>query len=303
MAAARRRKDVTMMIKHMIAAGALVLCSAAAFALPSSEEVQSAVKAGNYAQAETMMHEVVDAKPQSAKAHYVYAEILAHDAKFDEAARQADWARRIDPSIGFTDPAKFRSFEQLLQREQNRTRAALSPRVIDQAPAQTMPLQQQQHIGNGLPGWVWGLGFAALAFLIWRMVSRRQTMGGQPAAAYGGGYGPQGGGFGAQGGGFGGTPMGSAPGGGMLRTGLAAAGGLAGGMLLEKYLEGDRHNGDDLRDAERPGGQQGVLDNGAGQAASDLEARPVDFGSGNGWGGDASSAADDFTPSGDDGGW
>src|ERR1700712_5224433 len=99
------------MMKRKILLCAIALWSAAAFALPSTEEAQAAVKAGNFPQAETMMQEVVAAKPQSAKAHYLYAEILAHDAKFDEAARQAREARTIDPAIGFTDPAKFRSFE------------------------------------------------------------------------------------------------------------------------------------------------------------------------------------------------
>jgi hypothetical protein len=56
------------------------------FALPSTEAVQSATR--------------------------------AHDAKFDEAARQAAQAQQIDPTLGFTDPEKFRNFEQLLRREQ-----------------------------------------------------------------------------------------------------------------------------------------------------------------------------------------
>jgi hypothetical protein len=64
-------------------------------------------------------------------------------------------------------------------------------------------------------------------------------------------------------------------------------------MLLEKYLEGQHGN------AGYAGPQEGV-DPGAGQAASDLESRQVDFGNGNDWGGDGGGG--DFTPSGDDGG-
>ena len=49
----------------------------------------------------------------------------------------------------------------------------------------------------------------------------------------------------------------------------------------------------------------GGWDNGSGQAATDLENRPIDFGNGNDWGGDAGGGggSDNFTPSGDDGGW
>jgi hypothetical protein len=109
-----------------------------------------------------------------------------------------------------------------------------------------------------------------------------------------------GGGYGAPGGGYG---YGQAPSaaGSALRTGLAAAGGLAGGMLLEKYLEGQR--GEGVREAGAVPG--GGADDGSAQAASELENRPIDFGQGNDWGGDLGPSAD-FTPSGDDdngGGW
>ena len=50
-------------------------------------------KQGGYSQAEGMMREVVDAKPGSAKAHYIYAEILAHSGSFSKAAEEAGNAR------------------------------------------------------------------------------------------------------------------------------------------------------------------------------------------------------------------
>ncbi|MDE2504423.1 MAG: hypothetical protein KGL18_15780, partial [Burkholderiales bacterium] len=107
-----------MKLPRILAALALALGACAAYALPSVAEVQAAVRAGHYNQAESMMQEVVTAKPGSARAHYVYAEILAHDAHFNEAARQAELARTLDPAIGFTDKAKFEQLQQLLAREQ-----------------------------------------------------------------------------------------------------------------------------------------------------------------------------------------
>jgi hypothetical protein len=171
-------------MKAKILLASLALWSAAAFALPSFTDVENAVHSGNYAQAETMMQEVVAAKPGSAKAHYVYAELLAHDAKFGQAATEAAQAQQIDPAISFTDPAKFRDFQRLLQREQAGGTRANAP--AGYAPGHgygTAPIQR------GVPGWAWGLGFAIIAFMIWRMASRRTSMMGR--AAYGGapGYG------------------------------------------------------------------------------------------------------------------
>src|ERR1700749_500749 len=103
---------MTMKRKMMlVAACAAALWSVSAMALPSVNDVQAAVKAGDFPKAETMMQEVVAAKPESPRAHYLYAEILAHDAKFADAAAESRKARELDPTLKFTDPAKFRSFE------------------------------------------------------------------------------------------------------------------------------------------------------------------------------------------------
>ena len=266
-------------MKRILLSLLLLAASALAFALPSVEAVQAEVKAGRYAQAESMMQEVVAAKPKSAKAHYVYAEILAHNGRFDEAARQARQAREIDPAIRFTDPAKFRSFEQLLQREQAAqaspapSNSALTSPAATPAPTPAAPVRARD---SGLPGWAWGLGFAAVAVLVWRLVSRRSAAAAAPAYA-GGGYG----GYGTP------MPTGGA-GSGMLGTGLAAAGGFAAGMLAEKMLEGGHHDDGSHAGSAAPGGlQPGMFDDAARSAAGELEDRSIDFGSGGDWGSDA----------------
>jgi|GEM_PF-3188348 len=58
-----------------------------------------------------MMSEVVAAKPDSAKAHYIYAEMLAHNRNFTKASKEAARARQLDPvhrptrTIAFQDEA------------------------------------------------------------------------------------------------------------------------------------------------------------------------------------------------------
>ena len=286
---------------------AAALWSAAAMALPSNNDVQAAVKAGDFPKAETMMQEVVAAKPQSAKAHYLYAEILAHDAKFTDAAAQARRAREIDPALSFTnDPEKFRSFESLLQREQAGpavntqpapARVNMAPAIPQQAPVSTA--------SSGVPGWVWVGGLAVVAFLIFRSVSRRAMA--NNMAGGGGGYGMNPGmaqpGYGP---GYGGPGYGGSTGGSLLGTGLAAAGGVAGGMLLEKMLEGNHRDENYGNGNPNYGSQGGSFDNGSNQAASDLENRPIDFGSGgNDWdsGGSGSDMGGGGGGSDDGGGW
>src|SRR3954470_13010103 len=105
-------------MKKWILSLVLASVAAVAWALPSLQDVEAEVQAGRWAQAETMMREVIAARPNSAKAHYVYAEILAHDGKIALAAEEAQKARVIDPDVRFTDPEKFRSFEARLLEAQ-----------------------------------------------------------------------------------------------------------------------------------------------------------------------------------------
>ena len=298
--------------KMLMVACAAALWSAAAMAVPTVDDVSAAARAGDYPKAESLVREVIAAKPQSAKAHYILAEILSKEHKFADASAEAHQARDIDPTLKFAgDPQRFRTFEGELAREQARPAAAVTPMRVD-AP-QMAPAVPVQAAGSGIPGWVWVGGIALVLFLIFRSVSRRAVANN---LAGGGGYAPQGGfgaqpgmpqpGYGPANGGSYGPGYGQAPGGGLLRTGLAAAGGVAGGMLLERMLEGNRH---DENYGNTSLGSQGANYSDADQATRDLDNRPIDYGSGgNDWGGDSSGGGgDNFTPSGggDDsgGGW
>ncbi len=268
-----------------------------AMALPTVEEVQAEAAKGHYAEAETMMQEVVAARPGSARAHYVYAEMLAHDRRFDLAAEQVAQARSIDPALKFTDPDRFRAFEQLLAREQASARGAgVGTRTPALAPPTTevAPVQRSA----GIPGWVWVLGLAGLGFVAWRALSARRpaAAGAAPyAPAVAGGGAPAGG---TLGGGYGpGYPPAPGAGSGLLGTGMAVAGGVAAGMLAEKLLEGHRGDGLGLAGGNAGGGSLASDLMGGGRsddsAARELEQRPIDFGSGDEWGGGDAPASDD----------
>ena len=311
-------------MRKAIVSLALALVTAVAFALPTTQEVEAQVRQGNYSQAEAMMNEVVTARPGSARAHYVYAEILAHNRNYAKAADEAQKARQIDPALSFTDPAKFRAFEQLLAREQSASKSSSGSLNIGPsgtstdraAPARAAPTREAPvRESTGAPGWLWGLGAIALAWVAWRMMAKRRAAGAAGMAAGPAGataYGPMnpnaGGPYGP-GNAYGpGQPVGPAamgrPGSGMLGTGMAVAGGVAGGMLLNEMLN-RRHDGGATGNTAQ-GGSDGLVpgsfDTGDAQvAANELQSRDVDFGSGNDWGGDAGSIdVGDAGGSGDD---
>jgi hypothetical protein len=165
-------------MRKLIASVALASLSVLAWALPSLQQVEAQIGQGNYAQAESMMREVVAAKPDSAHAHYVYAEILAHERKFAQAVEEAKAARTIDPDVKFTDPEKFRTFEATLLRAQNPAgRTAPTPSSVEsRAPAQMAPARvAPAPVSAGVPAWVWLAGPGAIGFVLWRMLSRSRA--------------------------------------------------------------------------------------------------------------------------------
>jgi hypothetical protein len=281
----------------------LVLACAVAWAVPTVQQVQTEVQQGNYSRAETMMREVVDAKPGSAKAHYLYAEILAHNGSFAKATEEAGKARQLDPEIRFTQPDKFQAFEKLLEREQKPAQRSETSTTVLPAPVAAEPLRAP---AGGIPGWVWLAALGVVGYLLWRGFSRSRVASspsgsfGMPATAPSNGYGaaPMGG-YGA------GAPYANAPAaspsGGLLRTGLAVAGGVAAGMMVDEMLHHRQGAGTD----SLSGLQHGVFDAPpTDDAANELERRNVDFGNGNDW--DAGDAGVDLGGGGggtDDGGW
>ena len=305
-----------MNIKHLVAALVLTTSALMSWALPTVEAVQAEVQRGNYAQAEVMMQDVVAAKPGSARAHYIYAEILSHNKRLGEAAKEAARARQIDPALSFTDQAKFKALESLLEREQASARPRAATAVT--APMATAPqaaARTAPEPTGGVPTWVWALALGGLAAGVWALVSRRSQaatpamgMANMPMAPpQAAGYGP----VNASGYGPGAAPgyapgYGQAPsrGVGMMGVGLAAAGGVAAGMLAEKLLHGGNGPGSNAGLAQSSGlGSPGMFDDAPADnaAARELEQRLVDFGNGDGWGGDSADAGGGGDQ--DEGGW
>jgi hypothetical protein len=288
------------LMKRWLLAMSLVLLASVAQALPTVGDVEAEVQKGNYAQAQSMMHEVVVAKPGSAKAHYLYAEILAHNDDFVQASQQAGLARQIDPSLKFTEPEKFKAFEQLLDREAQRANRTPRPgssldsltRAVPTLPSAPMPLDANrvEQSQPGVPAWVWVAGLAGVALIAWKVMSR--TTGASPpiGATDSPAYGPASGYAPAYSPPYAPNTGGAAPGAGLMGVGLAAAGGVAAGMLAERFLERGHEPRSDTGFLEPNSfaNPSSLRDD----DATALEDRPIDFGSGDDWGGDGAGSVD-----------
>ncbi|PTT91744.1 hypothetical protein DBR42_03305 [Pelomonas sp. HMWF004] len=283
-------------MKRALIPALLTAFTLSAMALPGLDAVQSEIAKGHYTQAEDMMREVVAARPDSARAHYVYAEILAHDQRFARAADEAAQARRLDPALSFTQPEKFNAFSALLEREQAAGRSAAGGGAGRLHASPQVAWAPSAPVSSGVPAWAWAAGLALLAFGMWRLVGGRAAMPVGSLAPYNGVPAPAGGN------GYAAPPMVAAPygapsmvapsGHGLMATGLAVAGGVAAGMLAERLLDGHRSPMGlvpDAFDAPPP------IDT----AAQALEQRPIDMGTGAGWGG-GETDIDTGTPSDDD---
>ena len=198
----------------------------------SIDQVYKAAESGNLGEAQRMMDAVLAQHPNSAKAHFVEAEISAKQGQMDRASTELSKAEALKPGLPFAKPEAVQE---------------LKNRISDR---HTMTVAQPA--SSGFP---WGMlfvagGAIAILFLIMRAFSARNAMSSyQPARpSYGQPYGGSGPAYGAP---PYGQPYGGAPGGGMgssimggLATGAAVGAGMvAGEALAHHFMDGNSSGG------------------------------------------------------------
>ena len=127
---------------------------------PTLHEVYQAAQSGNVAQAQRLMQEVLRAHPNSAKAHYVEAELLAKQGQLGAASAELATAERLEPGLPF---AKAEAVRELRAR----VGTGLPPFGAVSAPAAS----------SGLP-WgaiLVGVGIVGLIILGVRAMARRSA--------------------------------------------------------------------------------------------------------------------------------
>lgn len=207
---------------------------------PSLHQVYQTAEAGHLDQARSMMDEVLKNHPDSGKAHYVKAELLARQGLARQASAELATAERLAPGLPFAKPDAVRELRQLVG----------TASTAQSAPRSFAPAAGLAPAAGGFP---WGMvlvGVGVLAFIV--IVARRMAPQRVAPTAYGanGGYGAAGAGMAPP------APYGGMPGGantagtgpglgsrvmGGLATGAALGAGMVAGEALASHFL-DRHD-------------------------------------------------------------
>lgn len=298
-------------IAKLLIVCSLALSSALAFALPSPKDIDVAVNAGRLSQAESMLREVIQEKPQSSKAHYELGQVLARQEHYADAQIALKKAKELDPALKFAaSPEKFNeTFDKVSRLAQGPSSAALasglSPAAKPTAPSATatsVPSPSEPSI----PLSYVLIGVAGMVILA--LVLRRSKANAAPAApafsadpgsALQGGMATAPRGFGAQftpnapmnGPGYapGSQPMGGGMGSGIGGAVIGGLAGVAAGYALSKALEGDQHS-NNSSNANPAGNNNSYVPI---DSPSQPDLGGFDSGSDGGWDDSSSSGGDD----------
>ncbi|MFM0045733.1 tetratricopeptide repeat protein [Paraburkholderia sediminicola] len=163
----------------------LMFVSAAAFALPTVQQIESAMSQGNWQQADAGLSEVLQAHPNNARAHYLYSQVLDREGRYADALAQVQQAKTLDPQIRFTDPTRFAQTEARIRKNAERagaaggntTSRAANPFVQQNSPAvqqqSAMVSQAPQRHGPGMGMWVGIILLIGVIALVLRWTLRR----------------------------------------------------------------------------------------------------------------------------------
>jgi hypothetical protein len=201
---------------------------------PTIDQVYQAASSGHFDDAQTMMDKVLQAHPNSAKAHYVEADLLAKQDRLSEARTELNTALRLDPSEKFAKPQSLAELKSVIAEPH---RVINTSRPVYTQPVYTHAPMERGDSGGGAMTVIVIIFLVLLFFGIVRMLTRRSTVvntygGGVPGygPGYGGGpgYGP--GGVVVNQGGMGSDILGG------LATGAAVGAGIVAGEELMHHL-------------------------------------------------------------------
>ena len=96
-------------------ASAVLLTSNLAFAEASLPEVSQAIQSGQLAKADAMMKEVLQNHPNSAKAHYIAAELYVREGKLDAARSAFVQAENLAPGLPFAQAESVQKLQAQLR--------------------------------------------------------------------------------------------------------------------------------------------------------------------------------------------
>jgi hypothetical protein len=268
-------------------ASAMLLSNGVALAdeSPTLDQVYQAAHAGHLEDAERMMDKVLKEHPNSAKAHFVEAELLAKQGQMARAEDELRNAERLKPDMSFANP-------QAVQDLRNRI---ASVHRVNQSPASSYQAEQSSSFPWGML--LLGLAVIAIIVFIMRKMNARNSaafpsnyqpgmQGGSPSPQpYGAGMAPSGPYGGGMGGGMMGGGMGSGIMGGLATGAAVGVGMVAGEALAHHFMDGGRDStpvADSWGNSSNNmgGSDFGIADNSSWSDSSSV----ADNGSGGDWG-------------------
>lgn len=204
---------------------------------PSLHQVYQTAESGRLDDAQAMMRDVLKHHPDSGKAHYVEAELLAKQGQTRQAAAELATAERLAPGLAFAKPESVRELRQLVGGSVQP--AAVHPAVQPVADA----LGASPARGASFPWNLLLIGGGVLVFIA--VVSRMMRPQAQTAYAGGGagGLAPAGGAPMPYGTGPASPPADAGPGlgsrvmGGLATGAAVGAGMVAGEALMHHFLD------------------------------------------------------------------
>ena len=208
----------------------------------SMHQVYLAAEAGRFNEAQAMMDKVLHDHPNSAKAHYVEAELKAKQGQFSSAQDELNTAEQLQPGLSFVKPQSLQKLKNMIA-----TRSTVGSSG-----------NNQNYSSSGSSGIPWGMIFLMVGLIAFiYVVAKLMTRNNPPMVPYNN-Y-PSGSNMNPQGYGGGPAPMmGSSAGGGIgsgimggLATGVAVgAGVVAGEALMHHFTDGDRNNNGFINEAQ-----------------------------------------------------
>ncbi|WP_179403872.1 tetratricopeptide repeat protein [Burkholderia guangdongensis] len=171
------------MKKPLAALGFVLLAlSSAAFALPTQQQVDQSIAQHDWQRADTQLSQVIEAHPNNARAHYLYAQVLDREGRAADALAQLQRAKALDPQLRFTDPARFAQTEAKLRADAARAGDAVPAAQTAQTGMATTvaaPGADVPHAKHGPSTGMW-VGLAVLVGVIalvlrWTLRRARST--------------------------------------------------------------------------------------------------------------------------------
>jgi len=161
-------------VKKWLTIAALLGCGLAmAQAEPTLNQVYEAANAGKLEQAQLMMQQVLVAHPDSAKAHFVQAELSARQGKMSRAREELALAEKLAPGLPFAKSAAVQNLRSQLADKGG----VASINKAATSPATTLGSMAPASAASSFPwGWALALGGGAVALVIFLTRKKAQVL-------------------------------------------------------------------------------------------------------------------------------